>query len=50
MFLQPPARSGGERVAMSQKPKFVKNALLDLEKFSMCERSGWRPRSEKRIN
>jgi len=34
---------------MSLKPTFVKNALLPLEQISLEERSGWRPRSDKRI-
>ena len=36
------------RAVMSQKPRFVKNALLPLEKISLSERSGWRNRSTKR--
>ena len=34
---------------MSQKPRFVQNALLPLEKLSLGERSGWRNRSTKRV-
>ena len=34
---------------MSQKPRFVQNALLPLEKMSLGERSGWRNRSAKRV-
>ena len=34
---------------MSQKPQFVKNMLVPVEKFSLGERSGWRPRAAKRI-
>ena len=34
---------------MTQKPRFVKNALIPLEKLSLSERSGWRNRSTKRV-
>ena len=34
---------------MSQKPRFVQNALTPLEKLSLGERSGWRNRSTKRV-
>ena len=34
---------------MSQKPRFVQNALLPLERLSLGERSGWRNRSAKRV-
>ena len=34
---------------MSHKPKFVKNALIPLEKLSLRERSGWRNRSSSRV-
>ena len=37
------------RAAMSQKPRFVQNALLPLEMLSLGERSGWRNRSTKRV-
>ena len=34
---------------MSQKPRFVQNAIVPLEKLSLGERSGWRNRSTKRV-
>ena len=34
---------------MAEKPTFVRNAILQLDKLSLDERSGWRKRSEKRI-
>ena len=34
---------------MTQKPEFVDNAIVTLEKFCTCERSGWRSCVAKRI-
>ena len=34
---------------MSQKPRFMQNAFIPLEKLSLGERSGWRNRSTKRV-